>query len=161
MELGHLCKEWTGEIHIYPIGQSIPLVTPPLMELIDGGLGVLVVHRDDLLARQIAGAVVEVKKVTEHETPLAAAGGALHGSRYIQRSVKFLLLWKKSECHAAVGTRSTHAWNGECGSMKRKNNLSTQIFFQALPPDKNHCYDDRPCFEYSQHKWQRDLPAPA
>lgn len=77
MQFPQLVEERRIEGWFDTIIQRIPLVAPPFVHLVDGKRRIRVVHRNDFLARQIAGAMVEVKEIAKHQTPLPSAWRAI------------------------------------------------------------------------------------
>lgn len=74
-------EEWSGEVHISPVLQGIPLISPPLVLVIDLHLRVWTEVRDDGLPSEIARAVVEVSLIAPCETAPLPAVGAVCGGR--------------------------------------------------------------------------------
>ena len=92
-----LIEERLREIRIDPVIERVPFVAPPLVQFVDREGNVLVVHRDDLLPRQIARTVVEIEKIAEDEPALSAAIRAVNGIGYVDGLVECSLFGEEIE----------------------------------------------------------------
>ena len=105
VENAHLLKCRLCEINIDPVLLPVPFIRPPLMHVIHRERDFPVIHREHLLPREIACAVIEMKEVPEHEPSLPAAIGAFSWGRGTQLGQKFLIFCQEGKLCAAGGTR--------------------------------------------------------
>jgi len=76
LELGELIEEGPGKIKLLPLHEGIPVIAPPLPPFVDRERCVLRVHRDDLLPRLTARALVEYALISPNHFPHNHAGKA-------------------------------------------------------------------------------------
>jgi hypothetical protein len=108
VQLADLFKERLGEVDLNPIGKRVPFVTPPFLHIVDGKRRSLVIHGDDLFARQITLPVVEVEEIAKVQALLPSAFRAFGGIRHFQLTQHALLRWMEIECLAAGFTGLLH-----------------------------------------------------
>jgi hypothetical protein len=89
-------------IRFKAIIECVPLVAPPLVHFEYGTGEILVVHGNDLLACEVAFAVIQIFEVAKHDTPLHAAWGAHFRVGQIEFLVKLTIGVIDVECDSAL-----------------------------------------------------------
>lgn len=103
-EFFELRKERTGEIDLLTVLHLIPLVAPPNVWMVDGEYVVAVVRGNELLAREIARALVERARVALGEPTHEATRRALRRRRNVNALVEAEITILNHERQAAFST---------------------------------------------------------